>query len=163
MKNNPHLKERYELLRKEFTLDDIKKFNTTYTPEFGIIYTKYGKEKLVFKVSKKLASKLGFILSQSNELHIKVEVESTSNKEFKNKKAVFFNFNNLNQFKLFFSGRKLIKNDSVKNRRFWYYLFITNEPFEISEKFYNFLVKNVRLKYHETINNENGPKQGKNT
>jgi hypothetical protein len=69
----------------------------------------------------------------------------------------------LNQFKLFFSGRKLIKNDSVKNRRFWYYLFITNEPFEISEKFYNFLVKNVRLKYHETINNENGPKQGKNT
>ena len=89
----------------------------------------------MFKVSKKLASKLGFILSQSNELHIKVEVESTSNKEFKNKKAVFFNFNNLNQFKLFFSGRKLIKNDSVKNRRFWYYLFITNEPFEISEKF----------------------------
>ena len=77
--------------------------------------------------------------------------------------VVFFNFNNLNQFKLFFSGRKLIKNDSVKNRRFWYYLFITNEPFEISEKFYNFLVKNVRSKYHETINNENGPKQGKNT
>ena len=81
MKNNPHLNRRYQFLRKKFTLDDIKKFNTTYTPEFGIIYTKYGKEKLVFKVSKKLASKLGFILSQSNELHIKVEVESTSNKQ----------------------------------------------------------------------------------
>ena len=152
MKNNPHLKERYQLLRKEFTLDDIKKFNTTYTPEFGIIYTKYGKKKLVFKVSKKLASKLGFILSQSNGLHIKVEVEPTSNKEFKNKMAIFFNFNNLNQFKLFFSGRKLIKNDSVKNRRFWYYLFITNEPFEISEKFYNFLAKRVGLKYNHENN-----------
>ena len=152
MKNNPHLNRRYQFLRKKFTLDDIKKFNTTYTPEFGIIYTKYGKKKLVFKVSKKLASKLGFILSQSNGLHIKVEVEPTSNKEFKNKKAVFFNFNNLNQFQLFFSGRKLIKNDSVKNRRFWYYLFITNEPFEISEKFYNFLAKRVGLKYNHENN-----------
>ena len=152
MKNNPHLNRRYQFLRKKFTIDDIKKFNTTYTPEFGIIYTKYGKKKLVFKVSKKLASKLGFILSQSNGLHIKVEVAPTSNKEFKNKKAVFFNFNNLNQFQLFFSGRKLIKNDSVKNRRFWYYLFITNEPFEISEKFYNFLAKRVGLKYNHENN-----------
>ncbi len=149
MKNNPHLNERYQFLRKKFTLDDIKKFNTTYTLEFGIIYAKYGKKNTGFRISKTLASKLRFILSQSNELHIKVEVEPTNNKEFKNKMAVFFNFNNLNQFKLFFSGRKLIKNDSVKNRRFWYYLFITNEPFEISEKFYNFLAKNVRLKYHE--------------
>ena len=156
IQNNPHLKERYEFLRREFTLDDIKKYNTTNTLEFGIIYKKYGIKKTVFKISRKLADKFKFVLSQSNELHIKVEVAPTSNKEFKNKKAVFFNFNNLNQFQLFFSGRKLIKNDSVKNRRFWYYLFITNEPFEISEKFYNFLVKNVRLKYHETINNENG-------
>ena len=57
---------------------------------------------------------------------------------------------------LLFGGIKLKKNDSVTNRRFWYYLFITNEPFEISEKFYNFLVKNVRLKYHKIINNKNG-------
>ena len=156
MKNNPHLNRRYQFLRKKFTIDDIKKFNTTYTPEFGIVYTKYEKTKFTYKISKKLADKLRFLLSQSNGLHIKVEVEPTSNKEFKNEMAVFFNFNTLNQFQLFFSGRKLIKNDSVKNRRFWYYLFITNEPFEISEKFYNFLVKNVRLKYHETINNENG-------
>ena len=83
MKNNPHLNERYQFLRKKFTLDDIKKFNTTYTPEFGIIYTKYGKKNTGFKISKTLASKLRFILSQSNGLHIKVEVEPTNNKEFK--------------------------------------------------------------------------------
>jgi hypothetical protein len=149
IQNNPHLKERYQFLRQKVTLEDIKKWYKTNTPEFGIIYRKYGEKNTGFRISKTLASKLRFILSQSNELHIKVEVEPTNNKEFKNKMAVFFNFNNLNQFKLFFSGRKLIKNDSVKNRRFWYYLFITNEPFEISEKFYNFLAKNVRLKYHE--------------